>query len=249
MGQIILTEAILESLRTPNGGYDRRTLSLLGVGWPPYKKWKKKLVGTKIDSAILSVAKQSSIRPSEPYESSVIPPARFDYPTHDSHFEIQSFIYSSLKAYFDIRGQVVSGWREFDLIIFNSNFPIMIIDIDNLKRVNDTNGHAAGDALIARTGVALHLAARSNDVVARLGGDEFGILSAECSRKGGEVLLERVQTALDKADVKASVGLAFRDPETGLSGAWEMADKNMYEEKKTKPHIGRYDDLEYLGKV
>ena len=129
MGQIILTEAILESLRTPNGGYDRRTLSLLGVGWPPYKKWKKKLVGTKIDSAILSVAKQSSIRPSEPYESSVIPPARFDYPTHDSHFEIQSFIYSSLKAYFDIRGQVVSGWREFDLIIFNSNFPIMIIDI------------------------------------------------------------------------------------------------------------------------
>ena len=49
----ILTESILESLRTPAGGYDRRTLSLLGIGWPPYKRWKKNLVGTLIDSDLL----------------------------------------------------------------------------------------------------------------------------------------------------------------------------------------------------
>ena len=71
MGQIILTEALLESLRTPNGGYDRRTLSLLGIGWPPYKKWKKKLVDTKIDSNLLCVIRTHL--PEQPSQEEILP--------------------------------------------------------------------------------------------------------------------------------------------------------------------------------
>lgn len=111
---------------------------------------------------------------------------------------------------------------------------VLMVDLDDLKLVNDAQGHAAGDALIRRVGTALHRAARSLDVVARLGGDEFGILSAECDRAGGQALLKRVRETLAHAEVKASIGLAMRDPSAGLQDAWACADKLMYEEKRSK---------------
>lgn len=109
---------------------------------------------------------------------------------------------------------------------------VLAIDLNGLKRVNDIQGHAAGDALIAQTAAALRQASRSLDIVARLGGDEFGILSIECDHAGREALLKRVRTALADANIQASVGLAMRTPATGLKGAWETADQLMYEEKK-----------------
>ena len=111
---------------------------------------------------------------------------------------------------------------------------ILIVDLDDLKLVNDTQGHAAGDALLVRTGSALREAARSHDIVARLGGDEFGILCVECDRAGGEAVLKRVRMALARANVKASAGLALRSPLFGLAGAWERADQRMYEEKTSR---------------
>ena len=110
---------------------------------------------------------------------------------------------------------------------------VLIVDLDELKLVNDAQGHAAGDALIVRAG-SLRGAARSLDVVARLGGDEFGILSAECDRAGAEALLKRVRTALNEVNVKASVGLAMRDPSVGLMGASATADRLMYEDKRSR---------------
>lgn len=111
---------------------------------------------------------------------------------------------------------------------------VLIVDLDELSLVNDTQGHAAGDALIASAGAALRGAARSLDIVARLGGDEFGILSTECDRAGGDALLKRVRTALSNANVKASVGLAMRNPSLGMQSAWEAADQMMYEEKRSR---------------
>ena len=111
---------------------------------------------------------------------------------------------------------------------------VLIVDLDELSLVNDTQGHAAGDALIVRAGSALRRAARSIDIVARLGGDEFGILGAECDRVGSEALLTRVRTALATENIKASVGLAMRNPSLGLKNAWETADQMMYEEKRSR---------------
>ena len=111
---------------------------------------------------------------------------------------------------------------------------ILIVDLDELKLVNDAQGHAAGDSLIVRASSALRKAARSLDVVARLGGDEFGILSAECDRAGAEALLKRVRTTLSEANVKASVGLAMRGPPGGLRHAMENADQLMYKEKRSR---------------
>lgn len=117
---------------------------------------------------------------------------------------------------------------------FGHSAAILIADLEKMKQVNDNEGHAAGDAHIVRAGAALRNAARSLDIVARLGGDEFGILSAECDCVGGEALLNRVRAALAEANVKASVGLALREPSVGLKGAWEAADRQMYKEKRSR---------------
>lgn len=45
---MLITKELIESLKTPNGGYDRWTLGLLGVKWPPRKGWKEGAIGKKL---------------------------------------------------------------------------------------------------------------------------------------------------------------------------------------------------------
>lgn len=111
---------------------------------------------------------------------------------------------------------------------------VLAIDLDELKGINDTLGHAAGDALIVRAADALRLAARDNDVVARLGGDEFGVIAVECDEVGAEALVARIRNALTDHGVKASIGMAMRLPSIGLKLAWKIADKRMYMEKRSR---------------
>jgi len=117
---------------------------------------------------------------------------------------------------------------------YGSPASVMIIDLDKLKAVNDTFGHAAGDGLIRRVAETLRKAAREVDIVARLGGDEFGIISVECNQAGAEALLARTREALAEQQIEASVGIAVRVPESGLMGAWEVADQLMYQEKRSR---------------
>jgi diguanylate cyclase (GGDEF)-like protein len=109
---------------------------------------------------------------------------------------------------------------------------VMSIDLDELKQVNDSEGHAAGDALIVRAAEALRAAAREIDIVARLGGDEFGIIAIECDQTRADALLARTRIALAERNVKASIGITIRNSSDGLQGAMKEADRLMYEEKR-----------------
>jgi diguanylate cyclase (GGDEF)-like protein len=109
---------------------------------------------------------------------------------------------------------------------------IFYVDLNGLKQVNDTYGHAAGDELIQRAAATLQSVARSQDIVARLGGDEFALLAVECDAISAVVLRERLDAALVNAQLSASVGMAQRDPARGLAHAFEEADKAMYCEKQ-----------------
>ena len=109
---------------------------------------------------------------------------------------------------------------------------VIACDQNELKRVNDTLGHATGDDLIIRAAGALRQAAREADVVARIGGDEFVILAVECDHAGAAALVARLRTALAQANVSASIGVASRSPVGGLEVAKNMADQRMYEEKQ-----------------
>jgi len=118
---------------------------------------------------------------------------------------------------------------------------VLLIDLDKFKEVNDTLGHAAGDAVIQRVGAALKERLRTSDVCARLGGDEFGIIlrrvaAAEADRVAAEVLAH-VEAALhattEGAEVSLSIGLApfDRGDGRGPDEPLRAADEAMYRAK------------------
>ena len=105
---------------------------------------------------------------------------------------------------------------------------VLIVDLDGLKQVNDTQGHAQGDALIRRASHCLTIAVRESDIVARIGGDEFAILAIECDKAGAEILCQKITETLSSNGIKASIGKAMRDPKLGLIEAIAEADRAMY---------------------
>jgi diguanylate cyclase (GGDEF)-like protein/PAS domain S-box-containing protein len=118
---------------------------------------------------------------------------------------------------------------------------VLLIDLDKFKEVNDTLGHAAGDAVIARVGAALKERLRTSDVCARLGGDEFGIIlrrvtAAEADSVAADVL-DHVEAALratdEGAEVSLSIGVApfESDDERGADALLHEADAAMYRAK------------------
>jgi diguanylate cyclase (GGDEF)-like protein/PAS domain S-box-containing protein len=117
---------------------------------------------------------------------------------------------------------------------------VLLIDLDNFKAVNDTLGHAAGDAVIARVGAALAQRLRTGDVTARLGGDEFAVIlrrvtAAEAEQVATE-LLDHVQAAIDSEDdgagVTLSIGVApFEGEGHDADALVKAADDAMYRAK------------------
>lgn len=125
------------------------------------------------------------------------------------------------------------------------NTCLAILDVDFFKKVNDTYGHPAGDAVLVEVARRLQETARVEDVVARFGGEEFVLLMPNTPLSGGRILLERVRTAIaskpfavptpngdQQINVTISSGLAqVRDghsPEQLL----EQADVCLYEAKQ-----------------
>jgi diguanylate cyclase (GGDEF)-like protein len=90
-------------------------------------------------------------------------------------------------------------------------FGVLLMDIDGLKRVNDSQGHQAGDRLLMQVAMALQRSIRSVDVAARLGGDEFCVLAPEQESAGAVQLGERLASAVVE---EVSIGA---DPPVGLS--------------------------------
>ena len=105
---------------------------------------------------------------------------------------------------------------------------VLVLDLDGFKRVNDSLGHPAGDALLAQVAERLLDATRGGDTIARLGGDEFAVL-LESARAPGDAsaVAERVLAAMRapfdlrgaEAVVGTSIGIAFGAPPDGRGAA------------------------------
>lgn len=122
---------------------------------------------------------------------------------------------------------------------YQTDLTCMMIDLDNLKSVNDTLGHQMGDRLIALTAQSIRLSIRESDIAIRYGGDEFAILlprtSPEDARQCAERLLvrfrEEVSRELPEANIASlSVGLASRenDQPATASALLQLADEALY---------------------
>jgi len=118
---------------------------------------------------------------------------------------------------------------------------VLVIDLDRFKAVNDTHGHAVGDAVLRAVADGLTSVARASDVVARLGGDEFVLVARGADELSGRRLAERASEALNRlrvdtpsgpVQIAASVGLATTGAGLDTQGVFEAADAAMYVTKE-----------------
>lgn len=121
---------------------------------------------------------------------------------------------------------------------------LLFADMDDLKRINDVHGHAAGDAALRAVAHALRSIVRESDVVARWAGDEFVALLLEGTDAEAIDFQERLSAALDAQAgrlpfaVRATVGTSRLGPDdaTSLSDALDRADAALYERKARARH-------------
>ena len=106
-----------------------------------------------------------------------------------------------------------------------------MIDLDDLKRINDSGGHEAGDVHLRAAGALIRGQFRDKDVVARIGGDEFAVLVPNTSKRETRQMEERLRQALAQAEIRASVGFALRLAYDSMEEALAAADGAMYADK------------------
>lgn len=126
---------------------------------------------------------------------------------------------------------------------FDRKLSVIVADLDNFKKVNDTYGHDVGDVVISGLGEILKRQKRTTDVVARFGGEEFVVLCEQTDEKGAMLLADRIREELGKTSfrtakgaltVTCSIGISTF-PETGRD--WETlfkaADEALYVSKRS----------------
>jgi len=124
---------------------------------------------------------------------------------------------------------------------YGSPCSVFIIDLNELKAINDSLGHDQGDELLRRAALCLQAAVRRGDAIARIGGDEFAVLAIECNKKYAPLVAEKIRRDLSNANISASLGYATRDPLHGLDEAVKAADRSMYEDKLAR-RLGTQDE-------
>lgn len=125
---------------------------------------------------------------------------------------------------------------------YGDPFAVLMIDIDLFKKVNDTYGHAAGDAVLVAVAQVLLASARDLDVVGRLGGEEFGVLLPRTEPVAARRAAERLRQMLADAEthwkqqplrVTVSVGVALAtDADESPEQLVERADLALYQAKR-----------------
>lgn len=143
---------------------------------------------------------------------------------HDSTHDKLTGLYN--RAFFDTELERLSRSRLFPL-------SIVIADVNNLKTVNDTLGHEAGDDLIKLAAGIILEEFRSEDIVARIGGDEFAVLLPLTDEKTAEQAVERLKSALEISTDQVSIafGVAAAENMEQLHRAFNLADERMYQDK------------------
>ena len=152
------------------------------------------------------------------------------------------YVHDPLTGLFNRRGFYMNIKSDFEKCVEEQQkFKLLSVDLNGLKVINDTYGHADGDIAISTIAKALQASGGTNDCCARFGGDEFIVAGPENDNDTGELLIEKVHRYLDEFNassgkpyqVDASIGLVSLKPDRSISleEIIKEADERMYREK------------------
>jgi diguanylate cyclase (GGDEF)-like protein len=118
---------------------------------------------------------------------------------------------------------------------------LVMIDLDGFKKVNDTQGHLRGDALLKDIAAALAAGTREVDLAARYGGDEFIVVLTDTDAVGARAVAERLADSVRSAALRfdaqhrvtASLGVAAAEPTDTVAALLRRADENAYRAKQS----------------
>lgn len=128
---------------------------------------------------------------------------------------------------------------ELDKPGMHSGDAILIVDIDDFKKVNDTHGHATGDEVLKELARRLMLTVRQSDRVYRLGGEEFAVYLKNCPSEYLSMIAGRIKDRIyeERFDtvgrVSVSGGLVRLTPEVDITEAFQQADAYLYQAKRS----------------
>jgi diguanylate cyclase (GGDEF)-like protein len=154
-------------------------------------------------------------------------------------------IMDDLTSLFNRRGFFTLGEQQIKIARRTGRDMVLLFaDLDKLKRINDTLGHAEGDQALRETALILKNTFRESDIIARIGGDEFVVLAVETPENNAGILRKHLQEKLDaynsKENMPYNLSLSFgivrfdpRVPAT-IDELLIQADAVMYEQKKEK---------------
>jgi diguanylate cyclase (GGDEF)-like protein len=137
---------------------------------------------------------------------------------------------ANARAFDEIAGREIDRMRR-------SGKPLSVLyfDVDHFKKVNDTQGHRAGDKALQLVGSALTYCTRDMDVAARTGGDEFALLMPETDEEGVRIVTRRLQNELNERSsgkITCSIGcVTFPDPPLSVDAMLAATDDAMYAAK------------------
>jgi len=134
---------------------------------------------------------------------------------------------------------------------------LMMIDLDNLKRINDKLGHSAGDGALKLVAQQLQRVVRASDVCARLGGDEFGVAMPETDIDRARDVAIRLRRAVEHAalsmrapeHVEVSVGIASWRPGQDWQAVYQAADTDLYEDKRRRKTVRRWQQEDQPAQI
>ena len=129
-----------------------------------------------------------------------------------------------------------------------ASYATLLVDVDNLKMLNDTSGHAHGDAVIGTLATIVRESIRDGDDCARLGGDEFMIFAPDCDADGAAEVARRILAAtaapreeLSGASFSVSIGIAVRmHADADFDRMYREADAALYHAKSGGKHRFSY---------
>lgn len=166
--------------------------------------------------------------------------ARYHYETNhrlDQQYRIS--IRDELTQLLNRRGALVCIDKA--LAVKASSYAVIIIDVDDLKGINDNHGHAAGDAFLTKVGEALHQSVREADICARLGGDEFLVFASGCDLDAAAETARRILGKVSSHDIGhgprnfgVSIGICVASPgQADFEAMYRNADEALYKAKSS----------------